>query len=94
MLIMFYDTLIKIYSSSDSSSYVKSIYGDIQPFAKSITFEDGFQIDVTSRVFCDVDDPISKDSYLEIENKKYKVMEIKEWDDYLEVYLYKLVRQV
>ncbi|SFG92401.1 hypothetical protein SAMN05660649_03144 [Desulfotomaculum arcticum] len=91
---MFNDTLIKVYSSSDSTTFVKSIYADIQPFSKSITFEDGFQIDVTSRVFCDVDDSITKDSYLEIENLKYKVMEIKKWDDYLEVYLYKLVRQV
>lgn len=91
---MFNDTLIKIYSSSELTSYVKSIYGDIQPFSKSITFEDGFQIDITSRIFCDVDESITKDSYLEIENQKYKVMEIKKWDDYLEVYLYKLVRQV
>ncbi len=91
---MFYDTLIKIYSSSEFASYVKSIYADVQPFSKSITFEDGFQIDVTSRVFCDNDESITKDSYLEIENEKYKVMEIKKWDDYLAVYLYKLVRQV
>lgn len=91
---MFNDTLIKIYSNSDFTSFVKSIYADVQPFSKSITFEDGFQIDVTSRVFCDVDNLITKDSYLEIKSLKYKVMEIKKWDDYLEVYLYKLVRQV
>lgn len=86
---MFNDTLIKIFSNSDSDSYVKSIYADFQPFSKSIAFEDGFQIDITSRVFCDMEESITEDSYLEIESQKYKVMEIKEWDDYLEVYLYR-----
>jgi hypothetical protein len=31
---------------------------------------------------------------MEIENEKYKVMDIKKWDSYMEVYLYKLKRQV
>lgn len=91
---MFKDSSIKVYSSSDSHSYIKSSNADVQPFSKSIAFEDGFQIDITNRLFCDIDDSITRESYLEFANEKYKVMEIKKWDDYLEVYLYKLQRQV
>ena len=91
---MFKDTAIKLYSSSDPLLYIKSIDAYVQPFSKSIAFEDGFQIYITSRLFCDIDDSITEECYVEIDNEKYKVMEIKKWDDYLEVYLYKLQRQV
>lgn len=91
---MFNDSLVKIYSSPDSASYIKSIYADFQPYTKSIVFEDGFQIDITNRLFCDTDSSINKDSYFEIESEKYKVMDLKKWDDHFEVYLYKLKRQV
>ncbi len=91
---MFKDTLIKVYEAPDSNSYIKSIDADVQPFSKSIVFEDGFQIDITNRMFCDIDDSITEENYVEFENEKYKVMEIKKWDDYLEVSLYKLKRQV
>ncbi len=91
---MFKDTLIKVYEAPDSNSYIKSIDADVQPFSKSIVFEDGFQIDITSRLFCDIDDSITQESYVEFANEKYKVMEIKKWDNYYEVSLYKLKRQV
>lgn len=91
---MFKDTLIKVYEAPDSGSYIRSIDADVQPFSKSIVFEDGFQIDITSRVFCDIDESISEDSYVEFANEMYKVMDIKKWDDYLEISLYKLKRQV
>ena len=91
---MFKDTFIKIYATPDSDSYIKTIDADVQPFSKSFAFEDGFQIDITCRLFCDMDDSITEESYIEFANEKYKVMEIKKWDDYLEVYLYKLQRQV
>lgn len=91
---MFKDTLTKIYSNADLASYIKSIYADIQPFSKELSFEDGFQIDISNRMFCDIDSSIIKSSYLEINYEKYKVMEIKKWDDYLELHLYKCQRQV
>ena len=91
---MFNNTLVKIYSSPESGSYIKSIYADFQPFAKSILFEDNFLIDITNRMFCDIDSSINKDSYLEIGSEQYKVIDLKKWNDYIEVYLYKLKRQV
>ena len=41
---MFYNTLIKIYSNLDPNSYIKSFYADVQPYLKSMMFEDGFEI--------------------------------------------------
>ncbi len=91
---MFYDALVKIYSSPDSASYIKSLFADFQPYSKSILFEDGFQIDVSKRIFCDSESSINIDCYVEVENELYKIMDLKKWDDYYEVHLYKLKRQV
>ncbi|MBZ4647425.1 MAG: Ig domain protein group 2 domain protein [Clostridia bacterium] len=56
---MFYNILIKIYSSPDPNSYIKSIYADVQPYLKSMMFEDGFEINITKRVFCDIENSIN-----------------------------------
>ena len=93
MLRMFKDTKIEILQSPLDAP-IKSIDADVQPFNKSILFEDGFQIDITSRMFCDIDESINGESYVEFDDEMYKVMEIKKWDDYMESYLYKLKRQV
>jgi len=90
---MFKDTKIDILQSPLDAP-IKTIDADVQPFSKSIAFEDGFQIEITSRLFCDTDDLITEESYIEFASEMYKVMEIKKWDNYLEIYLYKLKRQV
>jgi hypothetical protein len=86
--------LTKIYSNADLASYVKSIYADFQPFSKIISFEDGFQIEISKRMFSNPDCSITEASYAVIDDQKYKVMAIKRWDDYLELHLYKCQRQV
>ena len=91
---MFYDTLVQIYSSPDSTSYIKSLYADFQPYSKSILFVDGFQIDISNRIFCDPDTSINIDCYVVVENALYKIMDLIKWDEYFEVHLYKLKRQV
>ncbi|MDD4564248.1 MAG: hypothetical protein PHE79_01985 [Eubacteriales bacterium] len=91
---MFYETLIKIYSSPGSTAYIKSLYADFQPYTKSILFEDGFQIDISNRIFCDPDTSIDTEKYIEVENELYKIMDLIKWDGYYEVHLYKLKRQV
>ena len=94
MLILFYDTEVKVLTSPDPASYIKTEYGDVQPFSKSVSFEDGFIIDITKRIFCDAGSFINIDSYVIISNEIYKVMEIKKWDSYIEAYLYKCKRQI
>ena len=90
---MFYDTKVEILQSPEDAP-IKTIDADVQPFSKSILFEDGFQIDVTSRLFCDIDDSMTQERYVEFDNEKYKVMEMEKWDNYYEISLYKLKRQV
>lgn len=91
---MFNDTEIKMLSNSDSSSIIKTEYVDVQPFSKNYSFEDGFNIETTKRAFLDKESIINENSYLLIENEKYKVIEIKTWDTYIEAFLYKCKRQV
>lgn len=91
---MFSDTEVKVLFNSDNSSIIKTEYVDIQPFLKNYSFEDGFDFEVTKRAFCDIESTINENSYLLIKNEKYKVMEIKIWDTYIEVFLYKCERQV
>lgn len=91
---MFSDTEIKVLFNSDNSSIIKTEYADVQPFSKNYSFEDGFDFEVTKRAFCDKESIINESSYLLIENEKYKIMEIKTWDTYIEAFLYKCKRQV
>lgn len=90
MLIMFYDTEIKILT--EKLQEVKTIYADIQPYDKSITFEDSVEIEITKRVFCDIEQDIGKHSYISIKETLFKVMRIKTWSDYMELWLYECNR--
>ena len=90
---MFYDTKILIYENPDSA-YIKIIYADVQPFSGTVGFNYGLSLQISKRVFCDVDKDINEDAYLEIEDNFYKVLDIKERSDYMEVSLYKCNRQV
>lgn len=91
---MFNDTEIKILSSSDSSSIIKTEYADVQPFSKNYSFEDGFNFETTKRAFLDKDSIVNEKNYVLISNEKYKVIEIKSWDTYIGAFLYKCKRQV
>ncbi|MBK5242051.1 hypothetical protein [Clostridium sp.] len=89
---MFNDTEIKILTNSNAESYIKTEYGDIQPFSKSISFEDGFEINITKRGFLDIESSINFNSYLIIDDNKYKVIDMKKWDSYIEFFLYRCKR--
>lgn len=85
---MFKDTNIEILNPDNLNQVIKTIDGDVQPYQKSITFEDGYVIDISIRAFCDKDALIDLNSYLGIGGSIYKVMELKEWSDYLTLSLY------
>lgn len=91
---MFNETEIKVLNYYNETSVIKTEYADIQPCSKNYSFEDGFVIETTQRAFCDKDSIINERNYLLIDNEKYKVMEIKTWDTYIEIYLYKCKRKV
>lgn len=73
---------------------VESLTGEVQPYLRSFTFEDGYTIDMTKRLFCDLVSTIKMDSYIEIENELHKVIHMKKWSDYLEVWLYESQQQI
>lgn len=84
---MFYDTTIEILADRISSP-IESVQGDIQPHVKKYIFEDGFELEATKRLFCERVSSINNDSYVKIQQELYKVLEIKEWSDHLELFLY------
>ena len=66
--------------------------GDIQPYEKIMSFEDGIEVEITQRVFCDIILAIDDNSYLRINGRLCKVMNIKKYSDYLELWLYECER--
>ena len=59
---MFYDTKIEIYDSPQTES-IKIIYADVQPDEKTMLLEDDIEINITKRVFCDIEPEINDGSY-------------------------------
>ena len=87
---MFKDTQIEILDAS--FQHIAETDADIQPFDKTMTFEDGIEIDITKRAFCETFPQIDDQSYLKIGSKFYKIMKIKPYSDYLELWLYECER--
>jgi hypothetical protein len=87
---MFYDTKIEILDGSFQKA--SETDADIQPFEKTMTFDDSIEIEITKRAFCDMVYPIDYNCYLEITGKLYKIMNIKAYSDYLELWLYECER--
>lgn len=61
---------------------------DLQPYEKTIQFEDGIEIDITARAFCDKNANVTDTGYLKTGDKLYKIISLKEWSNYLECFLY------
>lgn len=85
---MFYDTTVEILDNRTSPP-VETVRGDVQPHVKKYRYEDGYELETTKRLFCDRVSSINNDSYIRIGTDLYKVLEMKEWSDHLELYLYK-----
>ena len=87
---MFENQIAEIYSGS----FVKigEAPVDLQPYEKTMSFEDSIEVPISKRVFCEKELGINLASYLEIENTLYKVLSIKAWDNYDELWLYECER--
>ncbi len=83
---MFYKTKVIILNGSFVE--IGKALVDLQAFEKNFVFDNGIEIDVSKRVFMDLSDKITLENYLVINDLLYKIMHIKSWDDYLEVWLY------
>jgi hypothetical protein len=85
---MFKDTKMEILNSV-GLTVIKTILADVQPHSKNVSFEDGYSLEVTHRVFCEKDDQLNLARYVRIEGQIYIVLDLKEWSEYVELFLYR-----
>lgn len=90
---MFYDTTIEILQSPEDV-LIKTIDVDVQPYSGTVAFDYGLSLEISKRVFCDADTEISEQLYFKMDNVYYKVINVKGWNDHMEVFLYRCKRQV
>lgn len=85
---MFNDTKLEILES-ESLMTIQTIYADVQPHIKNYTFEDDISLEVTHRAFCDKNSDLELYRYLQIDDQIYIILDLKEWSDHMELYLYR-----
>lgn len=68
------------------------IMADVQGYKSTIPLDYNVSLPVSKRVFCNLNPNLHEDIYFSIHSKLFKPILIKEWDSYLEFYLYKLRR--
>lgn len=83
---MFYETKANILN--ESLAKTGEAFLDLQAYDSTAAFEDGIAFDLSHRAFCDVHTAINDLCYLQMNTKLYKVLHIKRWADYLELWLY------
>lgn len=83
---MFYNTECSVLDK-DKSKLI-DIWVDIQPYEKTLQYEDDIEVEITVRAFCDKISEITNYGYFQIGDKVFKIMNIKEWSDYMECFLY------
>lgn len=85
---------IKVIILDKEFKQIKPIFADVQEYNTEIEIED-FKFTITKRLFIDfIDKNINLDNYINIKGVFYKIMKVKEFSDYMEVWLYKLKRAV
>ncbi|KJD38598.1 hypothetical protein QD46_18210 [Paenibacillus polymyxa] len=84
---MFYDTKLEILDNADFTP-VQLIMADAQPYRKSFSFEDGYILETTYRVFCPLESLWQSNCYVRISKDIFIILDKKEWSDYMELYLY------
>lgn len=85
---MFYDKKANVLDG-DLNKF-STIDIDLQPYAKNMKFEDGIELQISHRAYCDSYPLLNLKGYLRIDAIDYKVLDIKDWEDYMEVLLYKM----
>ncbi|SKA99353.1 hypothetical protein SAMN05443428_13519 [Caloramator quimbayensis] len=96
---MFYNKEIEVWNKSESYrdadgiwhegeyTKIKTKMADIQPYStERLKKEYGYEIGVTRRLFCDLDDDIKINSVIKYKNDEMEVEKIIEWDNYMEVF--------
>ncbi|KJD42538.1 hypothetical protein E4V51_07525 [Paenibacillus sp. 28ISP30-2] len=85
---MFYDTKLEILDAEFIP--IRSMMADVQPYRKSFSFEDGYTLETTYRAFCTlVESLLQSNRYVQIGKDVFIILDMKEWSDYMELYLYR-----
>lgn len=85
---MFSDTKVEILESVNLTT-IKTICADVQPYNKSLSYEDGYTLEVTHRAFCEKESNLLMSRYVRMDDQIYIILDLKEWSDYLELFLYR-----
>ncbi|MEC0179965.1 hypothetical protein P4H61_00425 [Paenibacillus peoriae] len=85
---MFYDTKLEILDDTHFKP-ILSMMADVQPYRKSFSFEDGYILETTYRAFCPLESLLQLNGYVRIGKDVFIILDIKEWSDYVELYLYR-----
>ena len=94
---MFYNKLINIYTKAEPSideygvvhegelELVDTLYVDVQPIDKlRVQKEYGIDISISWRIFSPLNQYIIDGAYIQYKDKMYKILNLMEWDDYIE----------
>lgn len=97
---MFYDKKVKLYKkgnvvvndhgAADRSEdiFICDIKVDLQPYSRELLKRDyGIDEICSKRMFCDFNDNVKNDRVVVYNGKKYFIVALIEWDDYMDVIL-------
>jgi len=91
---MFNNTIISILGDNPLSSSQKNITVDLQEYSGETIEIGDYEFEITKRIFISGIEPLIYVSrYIKIGFKIYKILHIKEFDDYMEGWIYELNRQ-
>ncbi|MGQ3480669.1 hypothetical protein [Paenibacillus sp. TY11] len=85
---MFYNTKLEILDATHFNP-VLSVMADVQPYRKNFSFEDGYILETTCRAFCPLESLLQLNGYVQISKDVFIILDMKEWSDYMELYLYR-----
>lgn len=100
---MFYDKKIELYKEGQPIKnkyggtaigkpvYIKTINCDVQAYSRELFKKEyGYDIDVSERVFMDLDAEAIEGRIIKYNNNDYEIKKTIEWDDYMELMIYGL----
>lgn len=75
----------------ESEEHIKDIDVDLQPYSTELLLKTyGYNVEVTNRLFCDLDLDIKIGATLKDDIQSYEVRKIIPWNTYMEVMVYGL----
>jgi len=87
---MFDDSTVYILGNNPENSWQKTIVADVQSYSETILIGE-YKFNINKRFFTDYIEPLLNiESYVEIESKIFKILNIIEYSDYQEVWIYLL----